>query len=556
MGAVYKARQTKLDRLVAVKVLPPEVARDPAFAERFTREARSLARLNHPNIVMVFDFGEADGLFYFSMEFVDGRNVRQLLQADELTPARALQIVPQVCDALGYAHDEGIVHRDIKPENILLDRKGRVKIADFGLAKLVGLTPAYLTLTGAHEVMGTLYYMAPEQTRRSHLVDHRADLYSLGVVFYEMLTGELPLGRFAPPSHKAPMDARLDPVVLRALAREPENRYQDAGELKRDVDLIAGGGPAAVSMPRPEPVVVRPTWPSVRFVIPKTSRKGKKMQGEVYRDEQALILEYEEDGAVGDSEIKSVRIPLSDVTSLSYGWNWETGYPELVIKTTRLSGLAALPASKTGRGHLRIDWEERKAAKQLVDSVMRGTPLTPGQALDRERAGMEVVMPAIGLLSTGVVAFLANPVILASVAHDFKDDRGVFIGLVLLFGVALALLFLGAVCMLRLRSYALAVTAAFAAMLPWSPAWVLGLPMGIWALIVLRRPEVMDAMCQSRRASGPVVPGPQGQQRRRGGRVLSLFRSVGGYFLTTKPYAAPDALSGPGTTPPVAEASE
>src|SRR5437016_6210989 len=158
------------------------------------------------------------------------------MQSGVLSAALALQIIPQVCDALRYAHDEGVVHRDIKPENILLDRKGRVKIADFGLAKIVGLTPAYLTLTGTHEVMGTLYYMAPEQLKRTHRVDHRADLYSLGVVFYEMLTGELPLGRFAPPSHKARVDGRLDPIVLRALAREPEQRYQDAGELKRDVE--------------------------------------------------------------------------------------------------------------------------------------------------------------------------------------------------------------------------------------------------------------------------------------------------------------------------------
>src|SRR5438132_8957409 len=183
MGAVYKARQPKLDRLIAVKILPPEVARDPAFAERFMREARSLARLNHPNIVTIYDFGEVEGLYYFSMEFVDGKNVRQLLEANELPAALALKIVPQVCDALQYAHDEGIVHRDSKPDNILLDQRGRVKIADFGLAKIVGLTPTYLTLTGSHEVMGTLYYMAPEQVRRSHVVDHRADLYSFGVVF-------------------------------------------------------------------------------------------------------------------------------------------------------------------------------------------------------------------------------------------------------------------------------------------------------------------------------------------------------------------------------------
>src|SRR5207245_10083859 len=130
------------------------------------------------------------------------------------------------CDARHDAHDDGFVHRDIKTENILRDKKRRGKIADFGLARLIGLTPTYLTLTGSQQVMGTLYYMAPEQMKRSHAVDHRADLYSLGVVFYEMLTGELPLGRFAPPSHKAKVDARLDPIVLRSLSREPELRYQ------------------------------------------------------------------------------------------------------------------------------------------------------------------------------------------------------------------------------------------------------------------------------------------------------------------------------------------
>src|SRR6185369_10473973 len=133
MGAVYKARQRGLDRLVAVKVLPPEIGHDPAFAERFTREARALARLSHNHIVSVFDFGQSDGLFYIVMEYVDGVNLRQTIQTGKLTPAEALAIVPQICEALQFAHDEGIVHRDIKPENILIDKRGRVKIADFGL---------------------------------------------------------------------------------------------------------------------------------------------------------------------------------------------------------------------------------------------------------------------------------------------------------------------------------------------------------------------------------------------------------------------------------------
>src|SRR5690242_15495218 len=137
MGAVYKARQRQLDRVVAVKILPPDTGKDPAFAERFAREAKALAMLNHPGIVTIHDFGQADGLFYFLMEFVDGVSLGQLMQGGRVSPREALAIVPQICDALQYAHDQGLVHRDIKPENILLDRRGRVKVADFGLVKLI-----------------------------------------------------------------------------------------------------------------------------------------------------------------------------------------------------------------------------------------------------------------------------------------------------------------------------------------------------------------------------------------------------------------------------------
>ncbi len=245
MGAVYKARQPHLDRLVAVKILSPDVSQDPAFTERFTREARTLAKLNHPNIVGIYDFGQASGFCYFVMEYIDGVNLRQAMRAGELKPAAALKIVPQICDALQFAHDEGIVHRDIKPENVLLDRKGRVKIADFGLAKLLGKTPFDLSLTGTQQVMGTMHYIAPEQLKGSRDVDHRADIYSLGVTFYEMLTGELPLGRFAPPSKKVQIDVRLDEVVLRSLEREPEQRYQHASEIKTDMETIAAGSGTA-----------------------------------------------------------------------------------------------------------------------------------------------------------------------------------------------------------------------------------------------------------------------------------------------------------------------
>lgn len=241
MGAVYKARQPKLGRFVALKVLAREKESDPKFAERFTREAQALARLNHPNIVTVYDFGEVAGLCYLLMEFVDGKNLRELLQSHKLSPDQALTIVPKLCEALQFAHEQGVVHRDVKPENILLDKQGRVKIADFGIAKMVGGAGGRTNLTDDKQVMGTPHYMAPEQVEKPQEVDHRADIYSLGVVFYEMLTGELPLGKFQPPSRKVRVDVRLDEVVLHALEKEPERRYQRADDIKTDVEAITSG---------------------------------------------------------------------------------------------------------------------------------------------------------------------------------------------------------------------------------------------------------------------------------------------------------------------------
>lgn len=249
MGAVYKARQRSLDRFVALKVLPPAVAVDPGFAERFNREARALARLNHPNIVAVHDFGKAGRLHYLVMEFVDGANLRDVEQTGQLTPEQAFAIVPQICEALQFAHNEGIVHRDIKPENLLLDKKGRVKITDFGIAKIIGQEPKNAALTGVKDVVGTPIYMAPEQLEKPRSVDHRADIYSLGVVFYEMLTGELPLGKFQPPSRKVTIDVRLDEVVLRTLEKEPERRYQQVSEVKTDVEMITNT-PASRTAPQ------------------------------------------------------------------------------------------------------------------------------------------------------------------------------------------------------------------------------------------------------------------------------------------------------------------
>lgn len=245
MSAVFRARQPKLDRLVALKVLPKALAATPGFPERFTREGRVLARLNHPQIVAVHDFGESGGFCYLIMEYVDGVNLRQAMRAGRFTPEQALNIVPALCDALQFAHGQGVLHRDIKPENILLDSKGRVKIADFGIAKILGEEGGdAILLTQSGAKLGTAPYMAPEQIEKPSSVDHRADIYSLGVVFYEMLTGELPLGRFAPPSEKAAVNGNMDEIVFRALAKERERRQQSAGEFKTQIEGLG-------SMPLP-----------------------------------------------------------------------------------------------------------------------------------------------------------------------------------------------------------------------------------------------------------------------------------------------------------------
>jgi len=283
MGVVYRARHKKLDRLVALKILSPELEHEAAFAERFLREARAMARLDHANIVAVYDFGETEGMCWLLMEHVDGINLRTALQSGAMTPERALAIVPQLCDALQTAHDLGIVHRDIKPENVLLDREGRVKIADFGLAKLSGHESEAHTLTQSDVGMGTLHYSAPEQLRGAHTVDHRADIYSLGVVFYEMLTGQLPIGRFALPSAKMQLDVRLDEVVLRALENEPALRYQQAAEVKTDVQSIRDASPpraeAAVSALEPQKASTPPAAKADSPAKPSRVRRGSILGG-------------------------------------------------------------------------------------------------------------------------------------------------------------------------------------------------------------------------------------------------------------------------------------
>ncbi|MCE9670172.1 serine/threonine protein kinase [Myxococcus stipitatus] len=249
MGEVWLARQVSLGRTVAVKLLPPRLAKDPEFVARFEKEATVLAALNHPHIVQIIDRGVVGEHYYFVMEFVEGRSLREAMASSSLTPQQALKWLLQAARAIECAHDKDIIHRDLKPENILLDGRGHVKVADFGLAGMRQSDTAH-HLTATAVAMGTLNYMAPEQRRDAKSVDGRADLFSLGVVLYEVLTGELPLGRFKLPSRKVPgLDPRVDTVVERLLETDPEARYANARELCDALEAMisSSSGPALPS---------------------------------------------------------------------------------------------------------------------------------------------------------------------------------------------------------------------------------------------------------------------------------------------------------------------
>lgn len=270
MGEVWKATQMSLGRTVAVKVLPARLAGDPEFVKRFDKEATALAALRHPNIIQIIDRGVVGENYYFVMEYVEGSSLREVMNAGKLSPDAALKIVAQICQAIDYAHEKQIIHRDLKPENILLDRRGHVTVADFGLAGIRG--PEVVEearLTAASVAMGTINYMAPEQRRDARNVDGRADLYSLGVILYELLVGELPVGRFRLPSERIPeLDPRIDQIVASSLESDPAHRVGRASVIQAALESVVGPPASTVGVDLgphgtlPAKVITRPDRPA------------------------------------------------------------------------------------------------------------------------------------------------------------------------------------------------------------------------------------------------------------------------------------------------------
>jgi len=269
MGTVFKAHQVSMDRVVAVKVLSPNYAQNDRFVERFFREARAVAKLNHPNIIQGIDVGVSNGVHYFAMEYIDGPTVGQLLKrGGALDEKRSINVVLQIARALDHAHRLGLVHRDIKPENVMLTRQGIAKLCDLGLAKLSQQGDSNHTDPGAS--MGTPNYISPEQARGSEEVDIRADIYSLGATFYHMVVGEVPFPSEnaavaiakhlteepTPPRERNPLvSPDVSFVVLKMMAKDKAQRYQIPAELVADLERITAGEPVA---PVEKPTSVRP----------------------------------------------------------------------------------------------------------------------------------------------------------------------------------------------------------------------------------------------------------------------------------------------------------
>ena len=426
MGVVYRARQPRLDRFVALKLLPQALAADAAFAERFNREARTLARLSHPNIVAVHDFGQSGGFCYLLMEFVDGVNLRQAMEAGRFTPQQAFQLVPKICDALQYAHDEGILHRDIKPSNLLLDTRGRIKIADFGIAKLLGDRRQDITLTASGAAVGTPQYMAPEQLEHPQDVDQRADIYSLGVVFYEMLTGELPIGRFAPPSEKAAVDARVDDVVFHTLEKEREKRFRSAGEVKTSVEAITAnprgarqgaksetGAYAGSRAAGPRELRVKCLLSSPEHLRTFTGRFGflEIAKGELRLDAERLTFV---------SHWQSVVIPLADIRELGIGHYSRLAKPVrldyLAVTFDQGGGQRTLLFTPAAHAVWLLPWEANKQVVECFQAVREAViartgappavaPITPTKSF---AAAFDEALPIIVIcgVTGAVTAFL------------------------------------------------------------------------------------------------------------------------------------------------------
>ncbi len=301
MGTVYRAEQLKLGREVAIKVIADDIAADPQFLLRFEREAQTLAKLNHPNIVTIHDFGKDLDICYFVMEYLEGQDLAALLEQRRLPQEEALCIFRQVCQALAYAHDLGVTHRDVKPANIFISPDNRVKLVDFGLVKWQHLERGAEDLTTPNAAMGTPRYMAPEQWTESHAVDSRADIFSLGILLYELLTGEPPVGFLTPLSVKIGVDPAWDRLVSQCVETAPDARYQSVADLLADLEALEHDPSGETTLPAGDPL------PHVVLSFAEDDALSLVAMGRAIREQYRLL----EDPLEPDRVLASQEVPVA-----------------------------------------------------------------------------------------------------------------------------------------------------------------------------------------------------------------------------------------------------
>jgi serine/threonine-protein kinase len=345
---IFKARQESLDRDVAIKILTQRLCNDPDIVRRFERESLVIARLIHPNIVHVIDKGNIGGRYYFVMEYIEGTSLREVIAADRTTLETKLEIFIDVCKALDYAHKNGVIHRDIKPTNVLIDQQGNPRVADFGIAQIIGVTD--MEITSPDVILGTISYMSPEQKVSSTNVDHTTDIYSMGVMLYEMLTGKKPLGHFKLPSELEPdIDPRFDDIVIKCLAQEPKDRFQNAVQLKDavlevlhsqqtgGVEITDVGADSFLGKCRHLDTIKETKYSTTLLVENRLSKKlyviKKHRRGDVGRKEATLLSSLKHPhivtihGAGGDAKTTVIILEymsggsLSDRLARRYSWH-------------------------------------------------------------------------------------------------------------------------------------------------------------------------------------------------------------------------------------------
>ncbi|MFN3193245.1 MAG: serine/threonine-protein kinase [Aureliella sp.] len=520
MGAIYQARQTNLDRDVALKIIASEVSGDPAFIERFEREAKTLARLSHPHIVTVYDFGRtSSGMAYLIMEYVDGINLREAMNAGTVEPRESLGMVSRICDALQYAHDKGVVHRDIKPENILLGEEGSLKVADFGIAKIIDDSIRTPTLTATRQVLGSLNYLAPEHLEAPGTVDHRVDLYALGVILYELITGELPLGRYEPPSVlQQQATPQIDQIVLRTLSRKPDERYQSAAELSQALSQADLADAIPVITPAPESTYDA-TGRTASFPFTSEAMGGfAENVGMVYAiPGDSVHVEYRSrDSIFGTvkSETRVIDLPLNRLSRVEMRPSIFGG--KFVLAADSITALEGLPNAETGEVIFKVKRNDVARAQEVVNACNIGRPgFQPVLAVGDARAaeGGNWIMFAIfsllmGVMNAGFLAVLQF--VAANELHNDSEAIPVFVGSAVFFGPLSLLQLINGLLALTFRPRNVGKATAIVGLLPLTPVWLLSLPVGIWALSWLKRDVASVPPPMKRAMHNPTPASKQG----------------------------------------------